>query len=434
MAGGGIPERALHTLDRLTDSFPSTVPRLVQPALLATLGNRLLHSGLRAHAREVLRRHSPMESILVVADVGIGDALILQQAVVALRDMFPRIRIDYLCNRNAAHLVARMPAADHVYGLLEGCAAPTAPVYDRIQKLLETQPYTVVLNFSPFLADEWFPPGTPRADLYVPFGSYIVRLWRDEDAMRHISLAVADFLYELFEKAQTEPGAITNAIYLSDHSLEEARRFLNERHLLMAERLVLFNPDSTSRFARIPRPIQHRLLRALVESEETNMILLPDGGSTPGDGEELYNRLPTGMRYKALVLPPLPVEIFAAVLDACDLFLSGDGGSVHIAASRKISASGRYELRNRTSVVSIFGASDARMYGYDSRAPGYLPAFQHAPSKVFVAPSPCRNITCIDKLHKTCAVVRCFSGLAAEPISQYAIARLHSLEPVQHSA
>ncbi len=434
MARGSLAERALQTFDRLTDSFPSTVPRLVQPALLATLGNGLFYSGLRARGQEVIRRHSPVESILIIADAGIGDALVLQQGVVTLRQIFPRTRIDYLCNRNAAHLVARMPAADHVYGLLEGNGATSAPVYDRIRALLEAVPYSIVLNFSPFLADECFPPGTPLVDLYVPFGSYIVRLWRSEEAVRHMSSALTAFLFELFEKEQRGSGTITNAIYLSDQALEAARSFLIRHHLLMAERLVLFNPDSTSRFTRIPLPIQDRLLRALVESEETNMVLLAEGGSTPGAGHDIFTRLPTGLRYKVLVLPPLPIDVYAAVLDACDLFLSGDGGSVHIAASWKISASGRYELRNRTSVVSIFGATDAQMYGYDSRAPGYLAAFQRAPSKVFVAPAPCRNITCVDKLHKTCAVVRCFSGLAAEPISQYAIGHLHSLEPAQHSA
>ena len=50
------------------------------------------------------------------------------------------------------------------------------------------------------------------------------------------------------------------------------------------------------------------------------------------------------------------------------------------------------------------------MSGYDSTAPGFLPAWQDAPSAAFLSHAPCRNITCLNKLHKTCRNPRCFEG------------------------
>jgi hypothetical protein len=81
---------------------------------------------------------------------------------------------------------------------------------------------------------------------------------------------------------------------------------------------------------------------------------------------------------------------------------------MHLAAARKLSRSGRHDFRNRTAVLSIFGATPARMSGYDSVQPGYLPANQDAPSWSYTAGSPCRNISCLNKIFKTCRYVHCF--------------------------
>ncbi len=436
MAHAGLPVHALHALDRLTDTFPHSVPRLIQPPLLAALGNPLLYSSLCARSRRVLQERGPLESMLVIADAGIGDAVILQQSLVALRRIFPPIRIDYLCNRHAGELMSQFPAADHVYGLLEGNGFASPGISDRVRKIVEATPYSLVLNFSPFLPEGLLGKSAPLLNLYVPFGSYLMRLWRTGKPVRHISQALANFLYELFETPggpwKSQP--IKNAIYLTDRAIEDSRAFLGRHHLLTAQRLVLFHPDATSRYTRIPPELQIRLLRTLVESEETNVLLIAAGYRTPDLEENLISRLPTGLRAKVIALPHLPLGVFAALVDTCDLFLSGDGGPVHVAASWKISVSGEHSLRNRTAIVTLFGATDARMYGYDSGKEGYLPAFQHAPSRVFVAPAPCRNVTCIDKLQKTCGVVRCFSGIATEEIASYSIAHLRSREPVTHSA
>ncbi|MFQ6038447.1 MAG: hypothetical protein ACE5LV_07505, partial [Candidatus Aminicenantales bacterium] len=72
-----------------------------------------------------------------------------------------------------------------------------------------------------------------------------------------------------------------------------------------------------------------------------------------------------------------------------------------------------------TAVVGVFGATDARIYGYDSTSEKYLDTSQSAPSKVFEASPPCKNLTCIDKVSKTCVEPKCFEGLDPEPIIAY---------------
>jgi hypothetical protein len=56
------------------------------------------------------------------------------------------------------------------------------------------------------------------------------------------------------------------------------------------------------------------------------------------------------------------------------------------------------------------------MSGYDHFQPGYVPANQDAESHTFVSKSPCRNITCLNKMMKTCERLRCFESLDTQAI------------------
>ena len=102
------------------------------------------------------------------------------------------------------------------------------------------------------------------------------------------------------------------------------------------------------------------------------------------------------------------VEAFGALIDAADVFVTGDTGPLHLAASRKYSRTGHFPFRNQTAILSFFGATTPRMSGYDSFQPGYLDSNQDAPAWCYQADSPCRNISCLNKLYKTCKTVRCF--------------------------
>jgi hypothetical protein len=88
---------------------------------------------------------------------------------------------------------------------------------------------------------------------------------------------------------------------------------------------------------------------------------------------------------------------------------------------------GRHQFRNWIAVLSFFGATPPRMSGYDSFRPGYLPANQDAPSFCYQAVSPCRNVTCLNKLFKTCVTPRCFEHVDVDGLAGQAVAHLHSL-------
>ena len=205
------------------------------------------------------------------------------------------------------------------------------------------------------------------------------------------------------------------SVWLSAEARERAAAFLR-RAGLDDEPMVLLSPDASSPFTRPPLTVQTELLRRLLRL--AGRVVLGAGHTEPGLEQRLLAALPPAQRARIAVLPAtLPLDGFAAVMDAAAVLVTGDTGPLHVAAARKQRRDGALGgLRNRTALVSVFGATPARMYGYASDRAGFLPANQEAPSYAHAGASACRNLTCIRKTAKTCRSVRCFDGLDIEAV------------------
>jgi ADP-heptose:LPS heptosyltransferase len=204
-------------------------------------------------------------------------------------------------------------------------------------------------------------------------------------------------------------------VTLSDDAVKQARQVLSHQSVPARTPVILFNPDASSPFTCIPFRMQVSLLRQLAELP--CFILIGAGHTFRNIGVRLIDTLgPASWHNLALVPASLSFDGYAALIDRADAFITADTGLLHIAAARKVSASGRHSFRNATAIFSVFGPTPARMYGYRSDAAGYFPSYQDAPSNTYVAGSFCRNITCINKQEKTCATVRCFDFLNIDKI------------------
>jgi hypothetical protein len=206
----------------------------------------------------------------------------------------------------------------------------------------------------------------------------------------------------------------------SDEVIEQAASFYKDAGATPASPVIMFNPDSASKYNMVPFVDQVALLGQLAsDTIADTTILLGEGHTAAGMGTRLLEALPASLRAKIRIIPPeMSLEVYSALIDFADIFVTGDTGPLHLAASRKYSRSGNHHFRNHTAIVSLFGATAPRMSGYDSFQPGFLDSNQDAPSWCYQADSPCHNITCLNKMFKTCKDVRCFehvdvTGLAA---------------------
>jgi len=84
---------------RLTEHFPRAGSHLLELSLRPLAGHPLLSALFAQRNRKVVRGLRSFLRFLVVPDIHIGDAVMSQAALTALRDFFPDAHVDYIVNR-----------------------------------------------------------------------------------------------------------------------------------------------------------------------------------------------------------------------------------------------------------------------------------------------------------------------------------------------
>jgi len=289
---------------------------------------------------------------------------------------------------------------------------------------------------SAFLSDKTFKSSANVIHLYIVVVSYIIYLFRKKSPALNLSLATYTFYKDYFttllksnitisglnNNVNLDSSYIGNTVYVTEKDLRVARNFINDNNLYEIGTVILFNLTVTTKFSMVPLDLQLKIIENVILSDDVSAVLIYKGNSDFDIEGMVLEKIPEDYKSKLVTIPnTFSINEFTCIIDFCDMFFSGDTGTVHIAASRKINVDSNIPLRNTTAVVSVFGASDSNTYSYDSERYGHSAAYQNAPSKVFVGAAPCRNITCINRLVKTCKEVRCFQGLTAEEMSSYII-------------
>lgn len=398
---------------RLTGRLPRTGARFLDATVRPVAASRLLSAALARRNRRVMQRLRSFRNFLVVPDIHIGDAVMSQTALEAIRDFFPAARVDYLVNKTAFPLIEGNPGATRVLPFFSNGSFPSAADLAALRQRIREERYDLVFSFCPYVNDRDIGvPGTGLVDI-MSHGPTVVKNERRPAVINHFAWQTYLFTLELLSliARSVRPEAFPGLhVRVGDAAVEEAQRYAAEAGLREGRPIIMLNPDAASPFTRVPDEILAGLLALIVRLDAA--ILVGAGHTEAGIGERIVATLPSSLRSRARLVPArLSLEAYTALIDRCDVFVTADTGPMHLAAARRLSRSGRHRFRNRTAVLSIFGATPARMSGYDSVQPGYLPANQTAPSWSYTAGSPCRNITCLNKIFKTCRDVRCFDAV-----------------------
>jgi heptosyltransferase II len=417
---------------RLTDAFPHLGARLLDVTVRPLWGSRSVAALSAWLNRRAVRRIPAFRRFLLVADIHIGDAVIAQSALTALRDFFPDAEIDYAINKAVAPLIEGTPEATRVLPIFGGGMLPTAADVAALRDVIRTGQYDLCVSFCASMArGDVAGPRQPFVNL-LSYGAAILRDENDTSRINHFSYEgyrfVRGVLGAVAQPVREEHFPGTRTTY-SDAAIEGAARFAASVGLSPTAPVLMYNPDTASPFTLMPFDAQAALLCEIAaRAPAATAILLGAGHTARGIGERLLVALPTAAQGGVHIVPQsMPLDAYAALIDFADAFVTGDTGPLHLAAARRYARSGCHRFRNRTAVLSFFGATPPRMSGYDSSRPGYLPASQDAPSFCYQAVSPCRNVTCVNKLFKTCATPRCFDHVDVDGLASQAAAHLHSL-------
>lgn len=411
---------------RFTARFPRAGSRLMDFAFMPIFDNPFLAAYAIFRNRRRVKSLKAFQRFLVIPDIHIGDSVMTQAVLTALRDFFPEAHIDYLVNRNTFPMIEGNPEATRIIPIFSGGTFPTPALLKSLGDLVSKEAYDLVLCCSPFVKDRVLRPRARGIINFLNNTPVIMGNERRPSEVNHFIFQMHRFTRDLFlpYARPVRAGSFKGVrLSFSDATADCARKFAADAGLLPGVPAIFYNPDGASPYTRPPFDIQADLLGRL--TRRAFPVLLGAGHTEADIGERLRQALPPAQRAQVKIIPrELPLEVYVALIDACDVFVSGDTGPLHLAAAWKYSRSGRYAFRNRTAILSIFGGTPSRMSGYDSFQPGYLAANQDAPSWCYRAGSPCRNITCINKMFKTCRIVRCFEEADLESLAGRIFAHL----------
>lgn len=392
-----------------TRLFPNQGARILDGILYPLVGNRLMADIFQRHNRENVKGIGKLDKILVVSDIHIGDAILSQTAVSALRDFFPGAQIDFMVKKSVEKLLEGHPDVSQIWPAFTGGQFPNESDLQCVQEM--SAEYDAVFNLCPFFPKEAFPEPEKVFHVLSHTPIFARNEWKTE-LPNHITYQVHRFIYDLLSplypirRAKPFEGP---QLFLSRQALKEAAEFFGKPRNGDPKGVVFLNPDTASPFTRIPFRYQAKILEGLVELP--CRVLLGEGHTDMGIGERLLLTLPILKRSRVKLVPAtLSLEAYAALIDHSDAFISGDTGPLHLAAALKKDRAKGLPLRNRTAVLSVFGATPPRISGYDSKT-GFLESGQDAPCFTYQSQSSCRNITCMHKMAKSCDAQGCFKAL-----------------------
>lgn len=400
-----------------TEKFSRSGSGIIDALIFTLCGNPVPGSIVRMINRNRLRQTGNFKKICVLCDMNIGDAILVQGAILGLRDFFPDARIDYVINRTAKDLITENPEINGLFAVYSGSTIPTDNDIQAINEVLTRAEYDLVFNFCPFISRRELAV-SPRTKFinYHGVAAAVLRAAKDSQAKNHMLYQTHQFIRGLFSGLKDCGGKDFRGghIYLSESAVNGAEAFMKGSGLDPLRPRIFFNPDASCRFTRMPLDLQVELLKKLARLPIN--ILLGAGHTKKNIEFALLEALPGEGRNIAVVPAATSIDVYAAIIDLCDIYITGDTGPLHIAAARKHSGLKGHKFRNKTAIFSIFGATPPRIYGYDSHLHGFFPANQDAPSRVYIAPSPCRNITGMAKKFIACDPGCFFGSLDIEEI------------------
>lgn len=330
--------------------------------------------------------------LLITMPWGIGDTIAVGLSAVdqiVRNDPAGNVSVDILCNHLQATLLEHDPRI-HAIIAIDESLLPTAeegtwkrgvflsPETAKLAEKLRQQDYTAVLPF-------FFGPGFFYV-LHMPVLflniSEVCQLMAGLHSFKDISMPkmVRHIVNKLFTKQVLEACSDEPIpLYLCPEHLQEAARYaacikaqagIEQDH----HPLLLVAPDTSSPITRPPTPLLMQGLTGALQRDPRLLVEILPGYTDKQAARKLWLALRTDFPGRVLLLPDEPrmslLEL-AAFIDQCDIFLTGDTGTMHLAAAYKVlpgTVSSELSPRNATKIIALFGGTHPYFHGYSQRS------------------------------------------------------------------
>ncbi len=403
-------------------------PKLVDLSIKKTARSKNIHSFLRTIERRRLNKINKLENVLVIPDINIGDAIILQSFLSNLKKYSPTLKINYAYQSKSFPLIKANPEIENHYPIFKSTGFPSEEDLENLKNLIKSNDYDLIFNFCPYFSRNTFRSAKAPVIYPIRWMAGIIRAYSSPNQKAQITFRLNKFSASLLKKIDSGKELKNR----SERDLSKGQLFLTEQLYLKTKKVmdklsidpdkinILYNPDSSSRYTLVPHSIQVRLLKGILSINKLDNLLMNCGFTFKGIEKKLLAEIPSHLRKKITIIPSdTDIDIYTGLIDNVRILISGDTAPIHIAAAKKYILDSNNSFNNSTAIISIFGATSAKIYGYDSYLPDYAASAQSAPSKIFEGAPPCKNLTCINKIFKRCPKVRCFEGVDPDEIVDY---------------
>ncbi len=375
-----------------------------------------------------LNKINKLSKVLVIPDINIGDAVITQSFIETLKNAFPKIEINYIYQSKAKPLIEANPHIDYHFPYFSNIGFPSKKDIKILKKIIEKYHFDLIFNLCPYFPSRIFKNSDSTIVFPIRLIAEIIRAYSANNQTAHFAFQLKKFSREVIDDIPFNNNLIPSSqkksfvphIFANKEACIKAKRLMEKIGISPQSKKIMLNPDSSSKYTFIPLKFQIQLLKGILSYDKFDQLLMNCGFTFKNVEEKILSATSAEERKKIVIIPKdIGIDVYAALIDNSDLFITGDTGPLHIAAARKYIVNSDSRFKNSTAIVGIFGATSAKIYGYDSFSPEYFPAAQDGPSKIFESNPPCKNLTCIDKIFKNCPEVRCFDGLEFEQVVDY---------------
>ncbi len=331
------------------------------------------------------------QRLLITMPWGIGDAIAVGlSAIDQIRRNDPQgnVAIDLLCNTSQIELLKEDPRIQRLIAVNKNLF-PTneAGTWKRgiflssetvkLVQILRNQHYTAILPYM-------FAP-TLFFRLHRPVMFLNIReSWRVISRLRAFQDTSAQMLIRwiINKHFGLEESAIVDApipLYLCPEHLQQARQeimCIKQQAIISPEqcRLFVVAPDTSSEITRPPTSLLAEGLAGALTSNHSLCVVILPSYTDQNASTTLMHVLAPVFPGRIFLMPAEPKHSLlelGAFIDQSDIFISGDTGVMHLAATKKIikqSVNKELLARNTVKIITLFGGTNPALYGYNSRA------------------------------------------------------------------
>jgi hypothetical protein len=333
--------------------------------------------------------------LLITMPWGIGDAVSVGLSAVdqvARDDVKGIVAVDVLCNTVQAEILDQDPRIDHLIQI-DASLLPTAepgtwrrglflPARTReLARFLRRQRYTAQLPFM-FAPTFFYLLHTPIIFLNPMEGLDVIakiHALGDTSISHIIRNIVNKFFAKYYGEMLPEPGPDEPIpLYICPEHVRAAMQTVaNVKAQAIVppaqSKLLLVAPDTSSVITRPPTSLLAAgIAEALKNDSSLIAAILPSYTDKESSTRLLQELAPSFARRVFLRQdePKMPLLELAALIDQSDIFITGDTGVMHLAATyKKIPPSADQSLlpRNTVKIISLFGGTNPGLHGHSQR-------------------------------------------------------------------